>query len=118
MPQKKQIVSRELGCLMLCVEEIRKVFPSMTANSFQAFLIVATEPGLKVGEIGHRLALGSSATVRVLASLSPHHRGGKEGLGLLDYETDIRDRRVRYVSLSHSGQRVFNSIRRIMEAKR
>lgn len=107
-------ISGEIKKLEQCIEEFRKLSPSINANAMLAFLLIASRPGITVGEVKDALGLYSSTTARVVGMLSEHHRGGEPGLDLIEHEEDIKDRRVKHLYLKPKGMRLWNAIKKVL----
>lgn len=116
-PNTDRVVNRTINNAMGMIDEFRKVEPSMTANALLAFLTICIEPGITVSDLQRRLSLNNSTVVRVVASLSSHHRGGKEGFDLIKYKEDYIDRRVKHLHLTAQGQHLWNSVCKALEVK-
>ncbi len=112
--QPTKLIHRNLDALVSVIEEFRKLSPSMTANSILAFITIAANPGITVKEVQNTLGLQSSSAVRSIAMLSATHRGGIEGLDLIQYREDNYDRRVKHLYLRPSGERIWNTIKKEM----
>ena len=115
MKTMRRVTTKSLGMVMLTLEEMRKLNTSMTINVALVFLLVASEPGITAKEIERRLNMGSSAAVRVVAALQEYHRQGSEGLNLVRFKTDVMDRRVKHLYLTPQGERVWTTVKRILE---
>ena len=79
--------------------------PDSTCNQLEAFLVVAREPGLRVGEVNRRLGVGTSSTCRAISSLLERARG-REGYGLLLKVPDPEDGRVQRLYLTKAGTKL------------
>lgn len=115
MKTARPTTTKSLGQVMLTLEEMRKLNTSMTVNVALVFLLVASEPGITAGEIQRRLSMASSVATRVIGALQEYHRQGSEGLDLVRFKTDVIDRRVKHLYLTPKGERVWNSVKRILE---
>ena len=113
----EKTVNRTINNSMSMIDEFRKVEHSMTANAMIAFLTIATDPGVTVSELQRRLGMNNSTIARVVASLSSHHRGGKDGFDLIMYKEDYIDRRVKHLHLTPRGQFLWKSICKALEVK-
>ncbi|CAA2141633.1 hypothetical protein [Hyphomicrobium sp. ghe19] len=116
-PKPKATINKTIDGFYAAIEEFRKLHPNITPNAILAFLIVATEPGITVGEVQKRLMSASSSTVRALALLSSTHRGGMDGLNLIRYDDDIKDRRVKHLYLKANGERVWSTLKKLLDVK-
>jgi DNA-binding MarR family transcriptional regulator len=115
MKTQRRTTTKSLGQVMLTLEEMRKLNTSMTVNVALVFLLVAAEPGITAMDIQKRLNMGSSAATRVVAALQETHRHGSEGLNLVRFKPDLFDRRVKHLYLTPQGERVWTSVKRILE---
>jgi DNA-binding MarR family transcriptional regulator len=115
----KQLVSKQIDDLYLTLDEFRKVHPNMTPNAMMAFLTIATNPGISVREVQKKLIVPSSSAVRAVSLLSSTHRPGQGGggLDLIRYDDDITDRRVKHLYLKEKGERLWSTIKRILNVK-
>ena len=110
MNKQGPITSIELSKFIKVIEEFRKLSPSFNANAILAFILVASRPGITVGQVQEYLGLYSSTTVRLLAMMAEYHKKGEEGLGLIYSEEDIVDRRVKHLYLKPRGVKVWRTI--------
>ena len=99
----KPIVNKTITSTMNMLEEFRKVDSSITANAITAFIHIATNQGITGVELQKKMGLNNSTVVRIVASMSSHHRGGKDGYDLIRYKEDFLDRRVKHLFLTPRG---------------
>lgn len=110
-----RVVSRTINNAMAMIEEFRKVEPSITANAILAFMFICIEPGITGVELQRKMGLNNSTVVRVVASLSSHHRGGKDGHDLIRYKEDYIDRRVKHLHLTPHGEYLWKRVCKALE---
>ena len=82
----------------------------LTLNQLFAFIEVALRPGTPVLELGERLGFGNSTSTRIASLLSDIGRGGREGLGLIEFRPSKKDRRIKELHLTKKGILVVKNI--------
>jgi hypothetical protein len=116
-PVSAPVISKNLDKTMAVIEELRRVHSSINSNAIVAFLVIASNPGITVQKVQEKLGQDINGTSRSTALLMKWHRAGQPGLDLVYAREDVFDRRVRHLLLNPNGQRVWNSIKRILEIK-
>lgn len=89
--------------LLMCVEGLRVVNPTMTVQSVAVFLYVAGHPGCSTAEILERLGLHKATASNILAQL-------ERSAALLRHEEDQTDGRCKCYRLAPRGERVARSL--------
>lgn len=92
--------------LLRVMEEFRQLEPDLPSQVIHAFLAAALTPGLSIRDLQDRLGMSSASASRSFSFLSDQHRLGKEGLGLIRYEGDAQNGRIKRVFLTTKGQRL------------
>lgn len=118
MAPPKATISKPVDDVCLVLDEFRKLHPNITPNAMLAFFAIATTPGITVKEVQKKLIVPSSSAVRAVSLLATTHRGDDSfGLDLVRYDADIRDRRVKHLYLKEKGERVWVTVKRILNVK-
>lgn len=76
----------------------------MPVQQMLVFLYVATNEGCTQRDILTALEMASSTASRNIAALSPIHRLGKPGLGLITWVEAAEDRRAKLLFLTPKGR--------------
>lgn len=99
--------------LAACVEELRKVFPSMTLQGTAMFLYISNHPGCRANDLIDALGMSSSNITNIVKQLD--ERGwNKPSLALVRYENDPNDARKKLFFLAPRGERIARSLRAII----
>lgn len=83
---------------------------TMPARCIQAFLLVAQEEGLSVGEYAKRAGVSPTTMSRNLLDMSVRDRNYEEGAGLIEGKENVLNRREKLYSLTPKGRALLASI--------
>jgi ATP-dependent exoDNAse (exonuclease V) alpha subunit len=105
--------------LLLAHKTVRAIPPSaalvlVPAQTILTFLLVAQNPGIKVGELVTRLDIAQSSTSRNVAYLSKWRAYQEEGHDLIEAVEDPRDRRTKTVNLTAKGRRLAEKLAKVI----
>ena len=103
-----------LDGLAAAIEAFRELDQEMPAQTILTFLLVAQNPGIKVGELVERLGIAQSSTSRNVAYLSKWRAFEEEGHDLIEAVEDPRDRRTKTVNLTAKGKRLAEKLARVI----
>lgn len=98
------------------IEEFRKLNDKMQAQQIVTFLHIMAKPGISVTELAKATAMSSSAASRNAAALGETHRSGEKGFGLVDYNLDPNDTRVKRFYLTNRGTAVAKTLVQLLGA--
>lgn len=104
-----------LNRLAGAIEELRSINPELPAQTAMTFLVVALNPGLKIGDIGDRLGVSHAAASRNVGALGSGVRGGAAGLNLIATEESPEDSRAKVVNLTSKGMRLAEKLAKTLE---
>jgi len=94
---------------------VRKAVGDETSSSTTvAFLIIATSPDILSADLFKRLELSTNAASRATSVLLEQHRGGREGLDLVEAVEDPVDRRKRRYHLTAKGEAVWKKVQKAL----
>ena len=88
---------------------------SFPVNLVSAFMLVATNEGLTVGELANAAGVHLAKMSRQLADLSDINRYGAPGLALIEQRVDIQDNRYMRSRLTVKGQALVRQIAAAMD---
>jgi DNA-binding MarR family transcriptional regulator len=83
---------------------------AMPARCIQAFLLVAQEEGLSVGELAKRAGVSPTTMSRNLLDMTDRDRNYESGAGLVESRENILNRREKLYSLTPKGRALIASI--------
>ena len=92
--------------VLAALDPFRKLRETMPLQYVRAFILVATEEGLSVGEYARRARIAPALMTRHLADLGTTNRYHEAGFGLVEQFYDAMDKRVRLIRLSAAGKRI------------
>lgn len=96
------------GNLLECMEELRKVNPTMTVQTAAVFLYVAGHPDCPTADILARLGLHRATASNILGQLEM--RGRRASMALLMHTEDHEDARRKLYRLAPMGERIARSL--------
>jgi len=99
---------------LLFLEEFRKFDPEMQMQTAATLLLVAMRPGITTKELTGKLGISQASCSRNVAALSKMTRHGEPGPDLIVAEEDPRERRRKVMRLTPKGQRVAESLSRLL----
>lgn len=76
----------------------------MPVQQMLVLTYIALHEGCTQRDLSKELEMPSSSSSRNIAALSSVHRLGKEGLGLVSWTDDPRDRRAKLLHLTEKGR--------------
>ena len=88
--------------------------PHCGSNTIIAFIYVAIEPGITIGQVQKHIGLPPTATARAIGILMRRTRG-EEGLNLIESRPDAIDGRVKHLHLTQRGERIWKDMQRHLE---
>ena len=100
--------------LAAAIKVFRELDAEMPAQTILTFLLVAQNPGIKVGELVTRLDIAQSSTSRNVAYLSKWRAFEEEGHDLIEAVEDPKDRRTKVVNLTAKGKRLAEKVARVV----
>jgi DNA-binding MarR family transcriptional regulator len=89
---------------------VRSVDPEMPAQTLQALLLIAAEPGIQQRKLREKLDVASSTAARIVARLGEWERYHVQGAQLVMAERDPQDRRQQLLWLTPKGQKVVKQL--------
>jgi DNA-binding MarR family transcriptional regulator len=103
---------RGLKGLFQVIGLLREQHQEMPAQQMQVLFYVALNEGAAQRDMCRDLDMAVSTASRNIAALSPLHRLGKPGLGLVTWVDNPNDRRAKHLKLTSAG-RAF--VRRVLD---
>ncbi|MGA4641152.1 MarR family winged helix-turn-helix transcriptional regulator [Stutzerimonas stutzeri] len=101
------------------IEEVIKRFrdfdQEMQMQTAQTFIAVAMQPGITMTELSEKVGISQSSCSRNVSALSRLHRLNKPGMDLVVAAPDPMERRRRIVKLTPKGQRLAESLTKLIE---
>lgn len=97
------------------LEVARGVDPVMPSHHLIALLYISRHPGCSQGDLVEHLDTTTASAARICSRLSSWERPRSPGLGLIDVEVDIEDRRRRNLWLTTKGQKVVKRMVEVMK---
>ena len=107
----------KVDVLLAALEPFAILRGTMPLQYVRAFLLVAREEGLGVGDYADRAGVAQSVMTRHLRHLSdlgPSNRHHEEGFGLITSQPDPMNRRKHQVSLTPKGKALWHRIGRAL----
>lgn len=105
---------RNASKVLWALQAFQTAVPNATCNNFYTFLTIATEEGMKVGELNRRLGVDNTSTPRALSMLQKRARG-RTGYDLVELRPDYEDARIKRCHLTPKGMRLWAQIRKHLE---
>lgn len=96
------------------VELFRDMDADITANVVCAFLFIAARADCTIRDVETGLNTSNASATRLTQRLADIKLNNKPGFGLVDYEIDPTDARVRRLRLTSKGNRLVETIHGIM----
>ncbi|MER8582655.1 winged helix DNA-binding protein [Mesorhizobium sp. M1423] len=106
----RQTENKTARRLLSFIEEFGKLDPEMQIQQIAVFLHVMGKPGVTMRELEQLTGLSSSSVSRNVSALSKTHRKGQPGHDLLATVEDPMDRRIKRISPTSKGTKVFNTL--------
>lgn len=101
-----------LKSLLAAIEPFRKLRPTMPLQYVVAFLLVAMEEGLSVGEYAERAGVSISVMSRHLLDIGARNRHMEEGFGLIMSRPHPLELRKNEILLTPKGRALMHQITR------
>jgi DNA-binding MarR family transcriptional regulator len=105
---ERKAVRNILGVL----EAFRRFRATMPLQYVMAFLLVAEEEGLGVGDYAHRAGVSVSVMSRHLLDIGVRNRHMEKGFGLVEYRPNPLELRKHEYMLTDKGRALLNQITR------
>lgn len=101
--------------LMAVLAEVRKYDPDFSVPELLAFLMVASRPGqITQSEIRKGLGVSQSSSSRYIQALGKYNRHKRPGHDWVRADSDVADFRVKWLSLTPKGERVYQDLKQLM----
>ena len=100
----------DIRSLLASLDPFLRIRPSMPARCIQAFLLVAENEGLSVGEYAQRAGMSGAMMSRTLLDMGERTRYYQEGAGLVEGEENDRNRREKLYHLTPKGRALLASL--------
>ena len=114
-PLKKQVTDDSVVRLVDILQEFRKLDYEMPAQVILCFVFVASHNPCHSEVLCHELGLTRAAVSRNTDWLSAKHRLKKPGLGLINKEVDLSNRRRMILSLTDKGKIIAKDLRKMLD---
>lgn len=110
-PEDRKVVSALLSAL----EVFRAIRRTMPLQYVTAFLLVAEEEGLGVGDYAEKAGESVSVMSRHLLDIGERNRSMTDGFGLVTYRSNPMELRKHEYTLTDKGRAVLHQIKRQLE---
>ena len=114
-PLKRQVTDDSVVRLVDILQEFRKLDYEMPAQVILCFVFVASHNPCHSEVLCHELGLTRAAVSRNTDWLSEKHRLRKPGLGLINKEVDLSNRRRMILSLTDKGKIIAKDLRKMLD---
>ena len=114
-PLKKQVTDDSVVRLVDILQEFRKLDYEVPAQVILCFVFVASHNPCHSEVLCHELGLTRAAVSRNTDWLSAKHRLKKPGLGLINKEVDLSNRRRMILSLTDKGKIIAKDLRKMLD---
>lgn len=98
--------------------ELRSLYGDFTINQAAVLFHIARSPGITSVEIMEKTGLSDASVSRICSILSEYGNRGTKAMFLVEHNPSPKDRRVRLLSLSPTGELLFRHVRQHLEAYR
>lgn len=102
--ERQIMVDPALSGLMGVVGALREKHREMPLQLAHTLFLVASRPGISLGELGAAVGISQSSTSRNLQALGDGSSTGIVGMGLVEARTDQRDFRAKVHFLTPEGR--------------
>jgi DNA-binding MarR family transcriptional regulator len=106
---------RAASALLAALEPFRAIRGTMPLQYVVAFLLVAEEEGLGVGDYAKRAGVSVSVMSRHLLDIGERNRDMEEGFGLVTYRANPMELRKHEYMLTDKGRAMAHQIKRQWE---